>query len=296
MAMQQNDTYVELRRSIQQEKERRIREHQAQVAARRRMRMAMADTSPEGLNLLAQGDSWFDYPLPTPFTPSDVVAHLKHLPGKTPLVCSLAHHGEAAEDMLGVRKLHELIDQLKNPQANGRYDAILFSGGGNDIAGDQFRLWLNEAAAVHNDPAQGLNTERVAAIMEVIKAGYEDLMAARDAIDKTISIFGHSYDFPIPNNVGLPCAGPWLYPGFEDRGWTDVNLNRGIIKRLLQQHAAMLDVFAAEAKRNFVHVRTQGTLTDTQWDNELHPTPDGFAAITVKFVQALRQHFGANRI
>jgi hypothetical protein len=198
--------------------------------------------------------------------------------------------------MLGVKKLHKLIDQLKNPQANGRYDAILFSGGGNDIAGDQFRLWLNEAAAVGNDPAQGLNANRVAAIIGVIKAGYEDLIAARDVIDKTIPIFGHRYDFPIPNNVGLPCAGPWLYPGFQDRGWTDVNVNRGIIKQLLLQHAAMLDVFAGDAKKNFVHVRTQGTLSDADWDNELHPTPDGFAAVTAKFVEALRHHFGGDRI
>ncbi len=250
----------------------------------------MADGAPPGLNLLAQGDSWFDYPLPL-LAPSDIVAHLQHLPGKTPFVLSLAHHGEAAEDMLGVKKLHELIDQLKNPQANGHYDAILFSGGGNDIAGDQFRLWLNEAAVVGNDPAQGLNGQRVAAIMGLIKAGYEDLIAARDSIDKTIPIFGHSYDFPIPNNVGLACAGPWLYPGFQDRGWTNVNINRGIIKQLLHKLAAMLDTFAADSKNYFVHVHTQGTLTDPEWANELHPTPGGFAAITAKFVDSLRNQF-----
>ena len=295
MVTPQNDAYLELRRSIEEEKERRIREHQAQVAARTRMRAAMKDTAAAPLNLLAQGDSWFDYPLPL-LAPSDIVAHLQQLPGKKPLVCSLAHHGEAAEDMLGVKKLHELIDQIKNPQLNGHYDAILFSGGGNDIAGDQFRLWLNEAAAVGNDPAQGLNANRVAAIIAVIRAGYEDLIAARDAIDKTIPIFGHSYDFPIPNGVRVPCAGPWLHPGFQDRGWTDINVNRGIIKQLLLQLAAMLEVFAGDAKNNFVHVRTQGTLIDTDWDNELHPTPDGFAAITAKFVEALRHHFGADRI
>jgi hypothetical protein len=295
MATPQNDAYLELRRSIEEEKERRIREHQAQVAARSRCELPWG-TPPPRLSICsprATAGSTIPFRYLRPVTSSLTCSSC---PGKKPLVCSLAHHGEAAEDMLGVKKLHELIDQINNPRLNGHYDAILFSGGGNDIAGDQFRLWLNEAAAVGNDPAQGLNADRVAAIIAVIKAGYEDLIAARDAIDKTIPIFGHSYDFPIPNGVRVPCAGPWLRPGFQDRGWTDVNVNRGIIKQLLLQLAAMLDVFAGDAKKNFVHVRTQGTLIDTDWDNELHPTPDGFAAITAKFVEALRHHFGADRI
>lgn len=284
------DSYADLQRSIAQEKERRIREHQAQVAARDRMRILMADAGPGPLNLLAQGDSWFDYPLPFP-THSDIIAHLRHLPGKTPLILSLAHHGEAAEDMLGVKKLHELLDQLRNPEQNGKYDAILFSGGGNDIAGDQFRLWLRDAASVHQDPAQAIDNDRFAAIMEVVKAGYEDLIDARNSVDDSIPIFGHSYDLPIPNNVALPCAGPWLHPGFEDRGWMDVQVNRTIIARMMQQHAALLDALAADKQANFIHVHTQGTLQDGQWANELHPTPAGFAIMAAQFAQALRTRF-----
>ncbi|WP_088952682.1 hypothetical protein [Variovorax sp. HW608] len=81
--------------------------------------MALAAKS---LNLLAQGDSWFDYPLPI-LDPSDVIAHLQHIPARVPLVLSLAHHGEAMEDMLGVAKLHELVIQLQDP-ASGPFDAI----------------------------------------------------------------------------------------------------------------------------------------------------------------------------
>ena len=75
-----------------------------------------------------------------------------------PLVPSLAHRGEAAEDMLGVTKLHELLDALKN-HADGRFDAILFSGGGNDLAGNQFRLWIAEAGRGWREPGQGPKSE-----------------------------------------------------------------------------------------------------------------------------------------
>jgi hypothetical protein len=40
-----------------------------------------------------------------------------------------------------------------------------------------------------------------------------------------------------------------------------------------------------------VHVRTQGTLKDTDWANELHPTLAGFKKITARFQEALRSVF-----
>ncbi len=284
-------SYGEMRAAIRSEKERRIREHQANVAKRKRMATTLAKGAPANLNVIGQGDSWFDYPLPVPILDqSDVLAHLMQLPSMPPEVLSLAHYGEAAEDMLGVTKLHELLDQLKDP-ANGNFDAILFSGGGNDLAGDQFRLWLAEASASGMNPAQGLNPGRVKSIMGVVEAGYQDLITARDGVDPTIPIFAHSYDYAIPSGIGVACAGPWLKPGLDDRGWTDLAKARVIVRELLVEFDAMLAAFAAEASSNFVHVKTQGTLSDADWANELHPTPDGFAAITGKFVHALRARF-----
>jgi hypothetical protein len=285
-------SYRELRAAIQSEKDDRIRAHQARVAATRRMSMALA-AGQQGatLNLIAQGDSWFDYPLPVPIVDqSDVIAHLKRLPSMAPEVLSLAHHGEAAEDMLGVKKLHELVAQLTDP-ANGQFDAILFSGGGNDLAGDQFRLWVNEAAAVGSNSADGLNAKRVDCILGVVRAGYEDLMATRDEVAQGVPIFAHSYDFAIPSGIGVACAGPWLRPGLDDRGWADPVAARAIVKALLLQFDSMLEGFAATAANNFCHVRTQATLADGQWANELHPTPAGFATIAAKFVEALRVRF-----
>jgi hypothetical protein len=291
MANQVAPAYVYPQELIQEEKNRRIREHQAQIAARKRMVSAMAAGVAAPLNLLAQGDSWFDYPFPVPVIgQSDIVAHLKSLPGMTPQVMSLAHHGEAAEDMMGVKKLHELQDQLEHPELNGKYDAILFSGGGNDLVGDQFRLWLNAATAVGSNPAQAFNPPRLDAILKVVKAGYEDLIGLRDDVDKTIPIFAHSYDFAQPDGSAVPCAGPWLKPGFDDRGWPDVNVNASIVRDLLGRFAAMLNNLG-NSHSNFIHVQTQGTLASTDWANELHPTPDGFAAITNKIVAALRARF-----
>lgn len=281
--------YADYRASIQAEKKRRIQEHQAAIASRRRLIETLAEGKPSTLNLLAQGDSWFDYPLPV-LNPSDIVAHLKHLPSMAPLVLSLAHHGEAAESMLGLAKIHELIEALENSD-NGHFDAILFSGGGNDLAGDQFRLWLAEAADVDSDPTFGLAEVRVKDILGVIEAAYRDLFRVRDRVAPGVPIFGHGYDFAIPSNKGACSVGPWLYPGLQDRGWTDKGKGRSIVRNLLLQFDVLLQTFADDPTNNFIYVRTQGSLSDSQWANELHPTPGGFAVITAKFVAALRERF-----
>jgi hypothetical protein len=176
--------YREFRRQIEQEKHDRIREFEDEIANDARMAVAKA-AAPAVLRMLAQGDSWFDY---LPGGHVDIVAHLASLTPLTPKILKLAHYGEATEDMLGLKKLSELRDQLRNPKA-APFDAILFSGGGNDLAGNQFRLWLTERTAAGGNPSAGLNGARVAAVLGVIRAGYEDLIATRDAFASSAWIF-----------------------------------------------------------------------------------------------------------
>lgn len=278
--------YQRIRAEIDAEKRRRVAQHHARIAA---FRMELAAAAKPVLNLLAQGDSWFDYPLPIG-SPSGIVAQLDGLHTQAPQILSLAHYGEAAEAMLGVRKLHELIDALRDPE-NGRFDAILFSGGGNDLAGDQFRLWLRDARVVGNDGAQALDEARVADVLGVVEAAYTDLFRARDAVAPGTPIFGHAYDFAIPTGEGVCCIGPWLKPGLDDRGWPDIAAGTAIVKALLQRFDALLAKLETDAANHFVYVRTQGALQPGQWANELHPTPDGFKTVTKRFVAALREHF-----
>ncbi|WP_348708723.1 SGNH/GDSL hydrolase family protein [Acidovorax soli] len=290
MTSNQSD-FEQLQRAIAAEKEQRLKEHQDEIAA---LPLSFLEDPERPLNLVAQGDSWFDYKLPL-FSPSDIISQLKRLKTKRPTILRLANAGEAVQNMLGYKKINELKEAL-NEGANGRFDAILFSGGGNDFAGDQFRLWLNEASAVANDPAHAQNTKRVDALFAIILAGYQDLIEARNAYNlahgKNIPIFAHSYDFAIPNNIGVCGAGPWLRPSLYDRGWKDDANNRLIVRTLLERFHVMLEGLASDPANNFVHIKTQGTIqSDAEWDNELHPTLQGFTRMTELFLGALRSKF-----
>ena len=105
-------------------------------------------------------------------------------------------------------------------------------------------------------------------------------------------IFGHCYDLPIPNGVAPLCAGPWLKPSRDFSGYAgDPVTAWAIVQQALQAFRAMLLELATAPENNFFLVETRGTLSDTDWANELHPHPDGFLTLANKFRDRLRLAF-----
>jgi hypothetical protein len=276
------------RQLVEQEREERIVRHKQAIAARR-AQMATAPSAPRSLNLFADGDSWFDYPLPLTGR-NDVIRSIGDHGTPQPLILNLAHYGDEARDILGVKKRQHILDNLTDPD-NGIFDAILFSGGGNDTVGNQFCLWIQQHTAGMK-PSQAINTQRLGAVLGVVRSAYEDLIAIRDQKAPQCPIFIHGYDFAIPTNIGVcdDVIGPWLHPSLALRGWTDTTDGTEVVKEFLLQFRNTLIQIAADHE-NLIYVETQGTLSPNDWANELHPTPEGFDRIAERFLGALRKQF-----
>lgn len=281
----------EARRQIDEEIEKRIRIHKANMArlssSRESAHTLGATVKNEPLVLLAQGDSWFDYPLigngPL-LGNTDVIAQLRHLGDNPSVILNLAHHGEAAIEAMSLPKQERIIKAIrdKGNWINGRPDAILFSAGGNDIAGDQFCIFLD----FNDGKGSGLNEDRFKKALGLVEACYLDLFLLRDRLVPGVPIFGHCYDFPIPNGVHPFCSGPWLRPSLDYCNWT-VSDGKTIVHDALSEFRNMLKALADEPANNFRLVETQGVLQADEWANELHPSPEGFKKIAQKFVSAL---------
>lgn len=249
----------------------------------------------QNLRILAEGDSWFEYPLP--ITHGDgVIYQLQKLLGYG--IANMAHHGLEVEQMMGLSIRQEVIKRLSDPQV--KFDALLFSGGGNDIAGDQFCIWLKDAPP-RVPPEEMLDEKAVLAALAILEAEYHELVELRDGYSRETVIFVHEYDFP--PITGLPACGvvgPWLKPSL-DYAYThmgvanpDPNDEFRVVKTLMQMFAEMLRRVAADPSvRKFIVVPTQGTLQPTaaDWQNEIHPSPAGFAKIAQKFQTALASVF-----
>jgi hypothetical protein len=239
--------------------------------------------------LIAEGDSWFDYPF------FDVLEMLESDGWK---IESGAHKGDNLEDMAYsggqlddfTRCIEKILRRGVEPRA------ILLSGGGNDIAGDEFAILLNHAAS----GSKGLSAKVVDGIVdERLAAAYTTILAAvtevcKATIGRPIRTIIHGYDYPIPDGRGVlggfgPLPGPWLEPGLRRKGYHPVPEGTPMLVTLIDRFNAMLRRVAATG--GFGHVRyldlrktlAGGGSYKDWWANELHPTKKGFRAIAAKF-------------
>ena len=244
--------------------------------------------------LVAEGDSWFDYPF------HDVLQMLEdeYLYD----VESVAHKGDSIEDMAHsggqfeefARRLEKLLRANKVPRA------ILLSGGGNDVAGDEFAILLNHAAST----LPALNEDIVRGVIEVrVKTAYARMISglttiARSYLNRPIPIITHGYDYALPDGRGFMggfwlLPGPWLEPGFRKKGHTDFGRNSAVVMQLIDRFNAMLKEVSAIPQFSHVHyldlrntLRHDGSYK-RYWANELHPTEEGFGLVTKKFADLI---------
>ncbi len=244
--------------------------------------------------LVAEGDSWFDYPW------TDILGCLEDDHGFD--VDSVAHRGDRVEDMAySGGQLEDLVRTIERLlRRNVPPKAILLSGGGNDVAGDEFAILLN-----HSDsPNRGFNASIVSGIVdERIRACYVAILSAvtdvcKARLGSTIPILVHGYDYAVPDGRGflggwwlLP--GPWLEPGFRLKGYGDLPERLELVTQLIDRFNGMLkDATSLPAFSHVHHVDLRGTLPNGRdykkwWDNELHPTKRGFRKVTERFVRVL---------
>jgi len=116
----------------------------------------------------------------------------------------------------------------------------------------------------------------------------------RDAYKPQTYIFTHAYDYAIPSGkrvrILLCTVGGWLQDQFRTKGIKDAQLQKDIVTHLLKRFARFMEEFEAQNLR-VIYIRTQGTLKDDEWGDELHPTMAGFKRVAAKFQTVLRSKF-----
>jgi lysophospholipase L1-like esterase len=262
------------------------------VAARTRALAAMR--APTAGVLIAEGDSWFDYPF------YDIISKLEDKHGFD--IESVAKKGDTVEDMayapgqldVFARRIEKVLSRGQRPKA------ILLSGGGNDVAGEAFGFLLNYA----NAPNAGFNESVVAGVIDQrLKISYHTIISAVTQLcikmtGAPLPIVIHGYDYPVPDGRGfwggwwiLP--GPWLKPSFDRKLYADA-ARAPIIKALIDRFNTMLEGVA----RDHNHVRylnLRRTLSipggdhKDLWGNEFHPTEKGFELIAAKFARVIQE-------
>jgi hypothetical protein len=250
-----------------------------------------------GTVLLAEGDSWFDYPF------QNVLGELEDRFNYD--VQSSAHKGDTIEEMAyDPDQLTKLVRLLEKLDASGKKPkAVLLSGGGNDIAGDELKILLNHKGsnlpALNEQILAGMIDNRLQVALVTLIGTVTQLIRAHFGSECPVLI--HGYDYPVPDGRGylggfwiLP--GPWLQPGLRKKGYEVLEENRQLMATLIDRFNAMAATVAGGPGLKHVHyVNLRGTLSNELagnaykkwWANELHPSEFGFEAVADRFHRAL---------
>ena len=289
-------------------------EQRGQAADGLRARLT-ASPAKRTFTMLAQGDSWFDYPPGT-----DLIDCLHSRYGHEITNIAVAGstlndeaYGPVPREMFGLpfgakqsddpSRIAELVHQIQKikPQA------LLLSAGGNDIAGDEFFSFINNAKSglpsINQDVLDGV-------VNGTFKTAYEYLittaLAASTDVGITMPIFTHGYDYPWPDGRGVISffgwkVGPWFDNSFNHKNYpytsgaensqAKLQARHDIIVKFIDSLNTMLASLAQQYQGQVFHVNLLGTLHSvSDWANELHPRNDGFKSLAEKIDVALQAH------
>ena len=232
--------------------------------------------------ILAIGDSWFWYPKISNLL-AEVSAAVK--PAYSDIM-ALGYLGARLEEYVDGQYAQAFARELQ-PGFLQYYSAVLVSGGGNDAVA--WGLCLKNDCSTATTAADCLDQSALAASMTDLGgwllAMITEIHSAFDAQSlKRPDIFIHCYDYAPPNGIGfeapifgITLSGPWLKPAMDARQVpADYPLRQEIVRLLIDALAAAFAEFHSPQDQVYV-IASQGTLDpDSDWDNELHPTGEGF--------------------
>ncbi|MCW5621502.1 MAG: SGNH/GDSL hydrolase family protein [Burkholderiales bacterium] len=254
------------------------------------------------LKVLAEGDSWF--------TVGSIPGSnlLFHVEAKRPTaLVSIAKPGDTIVRMGDPDRMRQLSRLIANPRFSYAWDAILISGGGNDLIDSAPNLLIHPATP-SNDPGDYVDSVALKLFISTIHAAYANIVQVRDSgtsKSRGKPIYLHTYDYPTPRNsptrfLGAGILGPWLYPAFLLEG-IPVNMWIAVSDYLLNRLAEALlaldtrsgsdplpEVFVIDTRNTLTRARLGTPSSDGDWANEIHPNTAGYRKLGRKVTAAMQ--------
>lgn len=245
---------------------------------------------PDLLRLGFEGDSWFSYP---GLRGGNLYSRLSRRYARQTAALQMAEPGDEIASVLEGCQ-HEL---LREAFRTHRLDVLLYSGGGNDVVGDDLRDLVRPAGSppqavparlaamdVPESARRHLALPSLEHALQRIEAGFHAILDLRDRWRPGCIVIGHTYDYARPSGRGLQVAGvrrgPWLQPFFDEAGAPRA-VQRELVVFLIDAFAATLARVVA-ARRNFLVIDSRGVLGDEEWADEIHPSSEGFARLVAE--------------
>ena len=253
--------------------------------------------------ILCVGDSWFQYPLKRY---GDLQTGVSSRLSGVAESLDDSYPGRDADEIPGLIGRWRGIASDLGGRLDRPFDLILVSLGGNDVIGKDFapslkrihdaspRIawpWAPTMRAVVHDH---IRLDRLKFAFDRIDAAYRLLRTLRDDFAPGATLMSHTYADVMPMNrayqfLGMR-SGPWLWQPMSDVGLVDPAKQRELARWLLASFAGLLRSLAAERPGFFVLDTRLELSGAAHWDNEIHPTRQGFSdLVTRHWMPAVRR-------
>jgi hypothetical protein len=236
--------------------------------------------SGETVDVLAIGDSWFHYPFNNLITPLYEVL-------ERPTIFVIGENGARADELAAGAWLANLGRVLVGYPS---IRLVCISAGGNDFAGigdlDDKLLKLDCSGEANAESCY--RAGQPGAAFAAIGDSYQELVNAIAAQRPDMTVLVHNYDYAIPDGRALPGVRSWLKLPMDNcriptQGAPLAGVRRELVRDLIDRFTLCLDDVVAASRGpgrpSIELVWSAGTLANSQWANELHPRPGGFARV-----------------
>ncbi len=230
--------------------------------ARRNRRYRRRIKNWTGVKIVAEGDSWFQYPLIL----KDTIDQLCDLDQFEYAIYGLSEAGDLLSNIVKEDEITEAIEN-ENP------DVFLISGGGNDMVGNGRMATLVHEFAANRKPENYPN-DKFDQFLGELENLYRGLFTRLLANRPHLKILCHGYD------NAIPADGTWLGKPLETRGINDKVLQRQIVAEMIGRFNDRLIEIVADFQGSVYHVDCQKLIgTKSKWHDELHPKNPGYLKV-----------------
>ena len=261
------------------------------------------DLNAYALRLLAEGDSWFSL---GSIPPKNLAFEMQF--SESAVILNLAYPGDEVHKMF--RRLCDYGDEFAGwmtMRSTYRWDAILLSGGGNDLIAAFPHLLKRSISAADIDPARPerlVDGAALAKLQQYLAESFTGFVNMRDrpgSPNAEVPMFAHTYDYPTPNNapalapLGIRLSGPWLFPNLQGRVpaemWqplTDYLIDQ-VAETLLALPAQLPEFHIVDTRGTLLRAHPDATGSSGDWENEIHATRAGYRKLAAKITAAVER-------
>ncbi len=226
----------------------------------------------DGVRIVAEGDSWFQYPLIL----KDTIDQLIDRDNFQYAIYGLSEAGDLLSNILREDEISEALNR-ENP------DVFLISGGGNDMVGDgRMATMVHEFSA--NRKAENYPNDKFDEFLTELERLYRDLFTRVLTDHPHLKIVCHGYDNAIPQK------GSWLGKPLISQGITAKTLQKQIVAVMIGRFNDTLKKIVSDFPGSVYHVDCQKVVGSlSKWHDELHPKNEGYLKVARKFDEVIKK-------